>query len=91
MATNEEIKEAYYSLAKKYHPDVPKANSTIKENETDVFRLINEAYNILSDSKTKQKYDRMIMGERYTYQQQGQYQYPNMKRSEYENKMRENR
>lgn len=48
------IKVAYRNQAKKYHPDV---NIKSKENE-ELFKDINEAYNVLSNSASKRKYDR---------------------------------
>lgn len=52
-ATEEEIRKAYRSLARKYHPDVnqndPKAESRFKD--------INEAYSVLSDKKKRAEYD----------------------------------
>ena len=52
--TVEEIKLAYREKAKKYHPDMH-----IEDNfSEDKFKDINEAYKILSDSKTRRKYDR---------------------------------
>ncbi len=51
-ATEQEIKKAYRSLAKKYHPDVNKeANAEAK------FKEINEAYEVLSDGQKKATYD----------------------------------
>ena len=47
------IKKAYYKLAKKYHPD---ANPGDKEAE-ERFKEANEAYEVLSDSEKKAKYD----------------------------------
>ncbi len=53
-ATSEEIKRAYHQLARKYHPDHhdghPKAE--------DRFRLIAEAYGVLSDPDKRKNYDR---------------------------------
>ena len=51
-ATQEEIKQAYRSLVKKYHPDVNKAG-----NANTFFNLIQEAYNILSNDKSRKDYD----------------------------------
>ena len=52
-ASDDEIKHAYKSLARKYHPDLhpddKEAESKMKE--------INEAYEVLSDSDRRQKYD----------------------------------
>ena len=51
-ATEDEIKKAYRSLAKKYHPDV------CKEPDAEAkFKEINEAYEVLSDSTKRQQYD----------------------------------
>lgn len=51
-ASKEEIQRAYRKLARKYHPDVNKS----PEAETK-FKQISEAYDVLSDPKTRQKYD----------------------------------
>jgi len=51
-ATTAEIKKAYRTLAKKYHPDMnkdPKAEEKFKE--------INAAYEVLGDEKKKSQYD----------------------------------
>lgn len=53
--SQETIKIAYRKQAKKYHPDI---NIGKKENE-EIFKDINEAYNILSTPASKRKYDRM--------------------------------
>ena len=53
-ASEDDIKKAYRSLAKKYHPDL---NPDDKEAETK-FKEVNEAYEILSDPDKKSKYDR---------------------------------
>lgn len=53
-ATEDEIKRAYRSLAKKYHPDMNPGDKTAEVK----FKEINEAYAVLSDSEKKSKYDR---------------------------------
>ena len=52
-ASQDEIKKAYRSLAKKYHPDM---NPGDKEAEAK-FKEVNEAYAVLSDDEKRQKYD----------------------------------
>ena len=52
-ASADEIKKAYRSLAKKYHPDL---NPGDKEAEGK-FKEVNEAYDVLSDEGKRQKYD----------------------------------
>lgn len=51
--TTDEIRNAYREKAKKYHPDKNAGNAEIE----DIFKDINEAYKILSNSRTKRKYD----------------------------------
>lgn len=53
QATSETIKKAYRKLALKYHPDKTGGN---KEFE-DKFKLINEAYAVLSDKDKRHNYD----------------------------------
>ena len=52
-ASADEIKKAYRSLAKKYHPDM---NPGDKDAEAK-FKEVNEAYAVLSDEEKRQKYD----------------------------------
>ncbi len=54
-ATDEEIKKAYRKLARKYHPDVNPGDKKAEER----FKEINEAYEILSDSKRRKEYDQL--------------------------------
>jgi len=51
-ATQEQIKAAYHTLAKKYHPDVNDA-----ANANAFFRLIQEAYETLNDPQKRSSYD----------------------------------
>ncbi|MCU0428694.1 MAG: DnaJ domain-containing protein [Cytophagaceae bacterium] len=52
-ASAEEIKKAYKKLARDFHPDRHPGNSYYEEQ----FKLINEAYHILSDPSKKESYD----------------------------------
>ena len=51
-ATTKDIRQAFRRLARKYHPDV---NPGDKASETR-FKEINEAYQVLSDPESRQKY-----------------------------------
>ena len=51
-ANQDEIKKAYFKLAKEYHPDVNKAPEA-KEK----FATINEAYETLGDDSKRRVYD----------------------------------
>lgn len=53
--TLQEIKVAFREQAKKHHPDINRKNPNAEER----FKDINEAYRILSEDKTKRKYDRV--------------------------------
>lgn len=51
-ASEKEIKSAYRKLARKYHPDVNKSADASKK-----FKDVNEAYEVLSDTQKRQRYD----------------------------------
>lgn len=53
-ASPAEIKKAYRTLALKWHPD---KNQEIKEEATERFQEISEAYEVLSDEKLRRQYD----------------------------------
>ena len=57
-ATDDEMKKAYRKLAKKYHPD---KNPGDKEAE-EKFKLISEAYAVLSNPEKRKQYDQFGMG-----------------------------
>jgi len=52
-ANNDEIKKAFRSLAKKYHPDRNKDDKEALRK----FQEVNEAYEILSNEDSRKKYD----------------------------------
>lgn len=52
-ASDDEIKKAYRTLAKKYHPDLNPGNAEAAEK----LKQVNEAYSILSDKTKRQNYD----------------------------------
>jgi curved DNA-binding protein len=54
-ASEQEIKKAFRTLARQYHPDVAKDKKTAEER----FKTINEAYEVLSDPEKRKKYDEL--------------------------------
>ena len=54
-ATEQEIKKAYRTLARKYHPDVNKDDPNAEEK----FKEISEAYRVLSDPELRARYDQL--------------------------------
>lgn len=70
-ASAEEIKIAYRRLARKYHPDV-----STESNAEMRFKEVNEAYEVLSDHKKKQTYDREFSQQRSTSKNNSQFTPP---------------
>jgi molecular chaperone DnaJ len=52
-APQKEIRQAYRKLARKYHPDLNPGDKSAE----DKFKQVQEAYDVLSDSKKRQMYD----------------------------------
>ncbi len=52
-ASEDEIKKAYRKLAKQYHPDLNPGDKSAEAH----FKEINEAYEVLSDSQKRARYD----------------------------------
>ena len=63
-ASDKEIKIAFRKLARKYHPDVNQNDDGLKNK----FLKINEAYEVLSDKKTRRDYDEF--GEKWKHAEQ---------------------
>lgn len=55
LSTQDEIKQAYRTMAKKYHPDMNPGIDT-----TSLMQEITEAYEVLSDVEKRRKYDEKI-------------------------------
>lgn len=54
-ADQKAVKSAYRKLARQYHPDVNPGNKEAEEK----FKTINEAYQVLSDTEQRKKYDEL--------------------------------
>ncbi len=52
-ASADEIKKAYRTLARKHHPDKNPDNASAEAK----FKEVSEAYDVLSDAKTRKEYD----------------------------------
>jgi DnaJ-class molecular chaperone len=68
-ATQDEIKNAYRSLAKKLHPDLNPGNKTAEVK----FKEINAAYELLGTPEARAKFDRGETQEEFKAQQEQQY------------------
>ena len=53
-ATQDAVKKAYRRLARKYHPD----RNPGDESASDHFKVVQEAYEVLSDESARRRYDR---------------------------------
>ncbi len=56
-ASKEEIKLAYLSMLKKYHPDIYDGNPKVAQDKT---ALLNECYSVLKDDEKRQIYDQKL-------------------------------
>lgn len=84
-ASIDEIKKAYRKLARKYHPDV---NPDSKDSDAK-FKEATEAYEVLSDSDKRAKYDRL--GSDYSRFQSGGGREQDFNWQEYYNSTKANR
>lgn len=60
-ASDDAIKKAYFNLAKLFHPDVMRKGEEEGAEPHDVdFKLVNEAYAVLSDPVKRREYDELL-------------------------------
>jgi curved DNA-binding protein len=59
-ASDEEIRRAFRTLARQYHPDVAKEKN--KKAAEEKFKAINEAHEVLGDPEKRRKYDELGAG-----------------------------
>ncbi|KAI3413661.1 DnaJ sub A member 3, mitochondrial [Globodera pallida] len=64
-ASQAEIKKAYYTLSKRYHPDVTGSNVSCAQKYIEV----KEAYDILRDEQKRTEHDRWLAAEEFHRQQ----------------------
>ncbi|CAD8208140.1 unnamed protein product [Paramecium octaurelia] len=81
-ATQDEIKSAFYTLAKLYHPDK-------NPNSIDQFKAINEAYEVLKNPTTKKDYDEIQVNPAKYQKQQYERQYYQQSSYKYYNQNQE--
>eukprot|EP00049_Salpingoeca_infusionum_P016669 m.342839 g.342839 ORF g.342839 m.342839 type:complete len:323 (+) comp16127_c1_seq1:363-1331(+) len=57
-ATDKEIKQAYHTLSKKWHPDMNATKSSKEQTDAhDAFVMLSEAFNVLSNPAARLEYD----------------------------------
>ncbi len=60
-ASQEVIEKAYKALAKKYHPDLQQGAK--KQEYAEKMKIINEAYDVLSDNSKREQYNQRLQNE----------------------------
>ncbi|GAA6058426.1 hypothetical protein JCM3770_000466 [Rhodotorula araucariae] len=56
-ATRKQIKDKFYELSRKYHPDAPSTSSDTPEQRTARFQQLSQSYSVLSDPSSRRSYD----------------------------------
>ncbi|KAL0222009.1 hypothetical protein RCL1_001863 [Eukaryota sp. TZLM3-RCL] len=65
-ATQEEIKRSFRKMLLQYHPDKAENNEQRKKAEQ-MFPLINEAYEVLSDPELREELDALLQGKHFVW------------------------
>ena len=66
-ASQEVIEKAYKALVKKYHPDLK--SGTEKVEAENMIKIINEAYEVLSNNVKREEYDKQLNAEKLRQEQ----------------------
>ncbi|GAA5925190.1 J domain-containing protein [Sporobolomyces koalae] len=56
-ATRKQIRDKFYELSRKYHPDAPSTSSMTPEERTQTFQQLSQSYSVLSDPALRKSYD----------------------------------
>ena len=84
-ASSEVIEKAYRALAKKYHPDLQQG---LKQQEyAEKMKIINQAYDVLSDDAKRQEYNQKIENETISREQHERIMQENYKLKQQINQM----
>ncbi len=88
-ASSEVIEKAYKALVKKYHPDLQESN--MKGEAEEKIKLINEAYEVLSNPDSRAKYDETLKQSEISEQEIRKQQEYQQKQLEYEKQLQQAR
>ncbi|GAA5865829.1 hypothetical protein JCM1840_006266 [Sporobolomyces johnsonii] len=56
-ASRKQIKDKFYELSRKYHPDAPSTSQDTPEQRTARFQALSQSYSVLSDPSSRKSYD----------------------------------
>ncbi|MGB3976242.1 MAG: DUF4388 domain-containing protein [bacterium] len=68
-SSQEDIRNAFVRLSRRYHPDMydrEKLNPDVEEKLEELFSMVNHAYRIISNIKSRERYDKNLWVERRT-------------------------
>ncbi|KAL8293610.1 hypothetical protein RQP46_000311 [Phenoliferia psychrophenolica] len=65
-ASKKEIRDKFYELSRKYHPDAPSTSTSESiESRTSRFQTISQSYHVLSDDSLRRSFDQSSSGSSY--------------------------